>query len=331
MAAGCLSAQSLNATLRAADGTVGEAIEAIGGVDDGFADAELRDELQWALSRLTHRERRALRLRGEAGSSTPEIARRMALTHSQASRLVSHALRRLRAALDGDALAVAPREDSYVRLADADPELFAGIPADARLAAVARRVPLAQGRWRGPGHERNALGLLVLSGALLRTVTLDGKPRAELIGPGDLIRRDEHAGSLPAEASWQVVQTADVAVLNESLCRWPSVIDALLRRSADRTHALAVQLAITDLRRAEDRLLSLFRALADRWGHRVPEGLAISVPLTHEMIAMLVGVHRPTVTSGLRRLEHEGRLCRTARDRWLLTEAPQRPSLRLAA
>ncbi len=330
MAAGCLSAQSLNATLRTADGTVGEVIECIGDEDSGFDDADRRDELQRALSRLTHGERRAIRLRGEAGCSTPEIARSMGLSSPQASRLVSRAVRRLRAALDGDALTLAPREDPFVRLADADPDLFAGVPADARPATVARRMALPVGRWRGPVEER-VLGLLVLDGALLRTVTLDGKPRAELIGPGDLIRRDEYSGSLPAESSWRVVQPAELAVLSESLCRWPSVVDALLRRAANRTHALAVQLAIGDLRRAEDRLLGLFGALADRWGRRVPDGIVISVPLTHEMIAMLVGVHRPAATSALRRLEREGRLRRTARDRWLLTDVRERPALRLAA
>jgi RNA polymerase sigma-B factor len=331
MAAGCLSAQSLNATLRTPEGTVGEVIECLGDEDTGFADADRRDELQRAMSRLTDRERRAIRLRGEAGCSTPEIAHRMGLSDPQASRLVSRAVRRLRAALDGDTLTVAPREDPFVRLADADPDLFASVPDDSRSAVVARRMTLPLGRWRGPSEEPEMLGLLVLSGALLRTITLDGKPRAELIGPGDLIPRDERSGALPAEATWQVVQPAELAVLSDSLCRWPSVVDALLRRAADRTHALAVQLAIADLRRAEDRLLRLFRALADRWGRRVPNGVAISVPLTHQMIAMLVGVHRPAATGALRRLQSEGRLRRTARDRWLLADSDPRSALRLAA
>ena len=331
MAAGCLSAQSLNATLRTSDGTVGEVIECIGDEDTGFADADRRDELQRALSRLTDRERRAIRLRGAAGCSTPEIAGRMGLSRPQASRLVSRAVHRLRAALDGDPLTPAPRDDPFVRLADADPDLFAGVPEDARPATVARRTSLPLGPWCGPSAERSMLGLLVLGGALLRMVTLDGRPRAELIGPGDLIRRDEPSGSLAAETSWQVVEPAEVAELSESLCRWPPVVDALLRRASDRSHALAVQLAIADLRRADDRLMSLFRVLADRWGRRVPDGIAIYMPLTHEMIAMLVGVHRPAATSALRRLELEGRLRRTARDRWLLADSGERPVLRLAA
>jgi RNA polymerase sigma-B factor len=327
-AAGGLSAQSLNASVRSADGNIGEAIESLGAEDTGFADAERRDELQSALSRLTRRERRALQLRGEAGCSTPEIARRMGLSTPQASRLVGRAVSRLRAALNGDAVVCAQRHEPYVHLCDADPELFGGLDAReravARRAAVARRVALPEGPWPGPRPAGAAPGLLVLDGILLRSVALDGKPRAELIGPGDLIRDDDDERGL-MEPSWRVVAPADVAVLDrsvlETLCQWPSVIDALLRRATDRSRALAVQLAIADLRRADERLLGLFRALADRWGRRVPQGVAISVPLTHDMIAMLVGVHRPTVTSALRRLEREGRLRRTARDRWLLPAA----------
>ncbi len=317
-AAGCLTQQSLNAHLRSADGSIGEAIDSVGDEDDGYADVERRDELQRALARLTQRERRALRLRGEAGCSTPEIARRMGLSTPQAARLVATAVRRLRAALDGEPMATAPSGPRYVRLAEADPELFAGVPEGARPAAVAERVPLAVGRWRGPRGE--GLGLLVLSGALLRTITLNGRQHAELIGRGDVIRHTdgEH------DALWRVVEPAELAVLPDTLCRWPAAVDALLRRASDRARGLALQLAITDLRRADDRVLNVFRALADRWGRRLDGDVEITLPLSHDMIAALVGVHRPTVTSALRRLERDGLLRRSRRDRWRLTAGEAR-------
>jgi CRP-like cAMP-binding protein len=155
------------------------------------------------------------------------------------------------------------------------------------------------------------LGLLVLSGALLRTLSLGGRTHAELLGPGDVIR--SAAGE--RDASWRVIAPTELAMLDRSLCRWPSVIDTLLHRAANRSHALAAQLAITDLRRAEDRVLALLRALADRWGKPGPSGVTIDVPLTHEMIAMLVGTHRPAVTTAVHRLDAEGRLRRTL-DGW---------------
>ncbi len=311
-AVGCLSQHSLNAPMQSADGTIGEEIECIGDDDTGFAAVEQRDELQRALAQLSARERQVLRLRGEGGCSTPEIARRMALSTPQAGRLVAQAISHLRAALDGESLTSRQRAGRFVRLADADPDLFAGVERSARRAAVARRERLAPGEWRGPRTE--GLGLLVLTGALLRTVTIDDHPRAELIGPGDVVRDAEGE----RDAAWRAVAPVELAVLEDSLCRWPSVVEALLRRESERSHALAVQLAITDLRRAEDRVLAFFHVLAERWGTRVPGGIVVSVPLTHEMIAMIVGVHRPTVTTTLRRLDGEQRLRRRGRDEWLL-------------
>ena len=315
LAAGCLTQQSLNVQLRAADGTLGEAIETIGDEDAGFADVERRDELGHALARLTERERRALELRGEAGCSTPEIARRMCLSTPQAARLVARAIGRLRAALDGEPMAVAPSGPRHVLLAEVDPDLFTGVPASARAAAVAALMPVAPGRWRGPQGE--GLGLLVLSGTLLRTITVDGRRHAELLRAGDVIRPADRE----REAQWRAVEATELAALPNTLCRWPGVIDALRRRASERSQLLDLQLAPTDLRRADDRLLNFFRALSDHWGRRVDGGTEITLPLTHEMIAALVGVHRPTATTALRRLERDGVLRRSGRDRWLLTAA----------
>jgi RNA polymerase sigma-B factor len=99
LAAGSLRPQSLNAILQAADGSVGEAIDCLGAEDSAFVETERRDELQRALSFLTVRERRALRLRAELGCSAPEIARRIGISPSQASRLLARAASRLRTAL----------------------------------------------------------------------------------------------------------------------------------------------------------------------------------------------------------------------------------------
>lgn len=99
LATGCLARQSLNVLLQAPDGTMAEAIETYGAEDDGFAAVEQRDELGRALARLSDDERRAIRLRGDEGCSTPEIAGLLGISTPQAARLVSRALRHLRVAL----------------------------------------------------------------------------------------------------------------------------------------------------------------------------------------------------------------------------------------
>jgi hypothetical protein len=81
------------------------------------------------------------------------------------------------------------------------------------------------------------------------------------------------------------------------------------RQSADQ--------AIAQLPRVEDRLLALFWHLADRWGRRHRDDIAIGLPLTHEALGRLIGARRPTVSLGLRALAEEGALHREG-EQWVL-------------
>lgn len=219
-----------------------------------------------------------------------------------------------------------------VRLVQADPELFANLPAAARreaaAVAVAPRLGLHTGRWTPPGDPRSgALGLLVIEGLLLRSVRVGPHPRSEIVGPGDLLRPWEANGSdasIPVQADWEVVEPATLAVLDrrvsEALCRWPEVVSAIVGRAVTRSRWLSLQLAITDIRKIEDRLLLLFWHLADRWGRTSPDGVIVPVRLTHAVIAQIVGAQRPTVTTGLQRLVRRGALRRTPDRTWLLVE-----------
>lgn len=75
------------------------------------------------------------------------------------------------------------------------------------------------------------------------------------------------------------------------------------------------------LPRAHPRLLILFLLLAERWGKVGPDGVRVSLPLTHEVLGMLIGAQRPTVTIALQRLARAGLLSRERTDCWLLTNA----------
>jgi CRP/FNR family cyclic AMP-dependent transcriptional regulator len=106
---------------------------------------------------------------------------------------------------------------------------------------------------------------------------------------------------------------------------------ALTMRQLERAD---INAAIGRLERVEDRLLGLFWLLADRWGRRVPDGIAINQPLTHEAIGRLIGARRPTVSLGLRALSEQGWLKRGPEGAWLLSPSslsrlvdPDRPGL----
>src|SRR4051812_13080371 len=82
-----------------------------------------------------------------------------------------------------------------VALLDVDPDLAASVPPESvaalrhELTASVYRLPRAglpspPARTNGEVH----LGYLILKGLLLREVKVCGRPTAELIGPGDIIR-----------------------------------------------------------------------------------------------------------------------------------------------
>jgi CRP-like cAMP-binding protein len=101
--------------------------------------------------------------------------------------------------------------------------------------------------------------------------------------------------------------------------RWPAINGKIVSRVAARARYLALTQAVTHLHRARARVLILFWLLAERWGTVTPGGVQVDLPLTHEVLAMLVGAHRPTVTIALQRLARAGFLIRERSDRWLLT------------
>jgi CRP/FNR family cyclic AMP-dependent transcriptional regulator len=139
-----------------------------------------------------------------------------------------------------------------------------------------------------------------------------------VLGEGDLLRPWDVDGEcslpVPAEVSWTVLAPTSVAVLGAGFVRragrWPDVLARLTGRSVGRAKALALHDALTNLKHVETRLLVQFWHLAERFGRVGPSGISIELPLTHEMLAKLVGATRPSVTTGLGRLGARGLLQR---------------------
>lgn len=217
-----------------------------------------------------------------------------------------------------------------VRLIDADPDLFEGVngwrPQRAvhDLTVAVMRVPA--GPWRvQPGADDDRFGLLVLDGLLVRGLTIARRRRAELIGPGDVIRpwdAGDELASVRHEVSWDVLRPARLAQLDTAFvrdaCAIPQVMSELVVRTVRRSQRMALQLAIADVRRVDERLMALFAHLGDRWGRVTSDGIVVPVRLTHDLIAQLIGAQRPTVTTGLGELQRQGRLVKRPDRTWLL-------------
>jgi CRP/FNR family cyclic AMP-dependent transcriptional regulator len=222
--------------------------------------------------------------------------------------------------------------DRPVRLIDVDPDLFEGLNGGAAPGRAVHQltvpvVRLPAGHWPvepDPFDER--LGLLVLDGLIARSVEVAGQRRAELVGPGDVLRPwdtgEQELGRLRAEVEWDVLEPARLAELDaafaRSACRFPQVLSELMQRTIRRSQRMSLLLAIGDVRRVDERLLALFAHLGDRWGRVTPEGIHVPMRLTHELIGQLVGAQRPTVTTALGELRRDGRLVMRPDRTWLL-------------
>ena len=162
------------------------------------------------------------------------------------------------------------------------------------------------------------MGFLVLKGLLLYEVSACGRATAELLGTGDLVRPWSHdvSGTLRSEAKWIVldqVLLADLGAAGSRLADATDVYEALVARCVDRAEAVAIQRSITAHVRVDVRVLAYLWHLADRFGVVVPGAVKLDIPLTHAVLARLIGARRPTVTTALQRLIQLGYLRREGR------------------
>ena len=228
------------------------------------------------------------------------------------------------------------RQRRAVALLDLDPDLAEDMSTDrataARAHAIAAVDTLAPGNWPAQALDipdpRGALGLLVIDGILSRDLKLGGASFTELIGEGEILRPWDNRGhqSEAQSVGWTVLDTARIAVLDRGFvartARWPELTTALFTRAMNRSHSLAVQLAIRSLQRVETRLLLQLWHLAERWGRVSPEGIVLPIQLTHRLLACLVGARRPTVTTALKELTTQGLVSRRDDGTWILRGPP---------
>ncbi|HEV2752644.1 MAG TPA: helix-turn-helix domain-containing protein [Solirubrobacteraceae bacterium] len=245
-------------------------------------------------------------------------------------------------------------DEGTLPLLEAVPDLSARLDDEARGRVGTIRVRVV-GMEPGPldvhglaDDDVAPLGLLVVGGALSRSVEVGGRRAVELVGEGDLVwpwqdetlaepavplavvaPRRANSGLVvdalvppdqPA-ARWGVVTPARLALLDARVAaligRLPALAGELLERAARRARALAAQLAIAQIPRVDVRLHAFLWHLADRHGRVRTDGVLLPLPLTHELIAGLVGARRPSVTTALGELARRGAVARVA-DGWLL-------------
>jgi CRP-like cAMP-binding protein len=217
-----------------------------------------------------------------------------------------------------------------VRVFEHDPDLVQDLDEPMaehlRRRAVAPIIRIEPGCWRPAGAlQRSAppgwLGLLIIDGLLTKSLRLRARDCPELLGAGDLLR-PWPTGATPEATHWKALVPTSVAVLDDRFAvvtgRWPAVFARLLERTHARNQRLVFHMALAGVRRAEARLLMLLAHLAERWGRVTPAGIVLGLPLTHELLAHLASMRRPTATAALHRLMADGSIVRRGDGCWVL-------------
>jgi CRP-like cAMP-binding protein len=221
-----------------------------------------------------------------------------------------------------------------VRLLQAEPDLGRFLSAEDHAEAERLLVPVIS-LERGPLdlddrlRQAGAFGALLLDGMMLQRMRLSNQVTMKLHGPGDVLGRISAPSSmLIFDWAMSVADGTKLALVgNEFLGatrRWPALSAGLYVRMAQQAERLAVQLAICQLPRVDERLLALLWWLAEAWGRVTSVGTVVPVSMTHDVLGALVGARRPTVTLALGELSERGAIVRQDRG-WLLLEPPPTP------
>lgn len=220
-----------------------------------------------------------------------------------------------------------------IPLVEHDPELFARLDGAALMEAREAIVPAWQieaGRWSPPAIDpsRAPFGLLLLKGFLACETVLPEASSIELLGPGDVLRPWVRARetTVAIDTEWEALDTSVIAALDVRFgsvaLRHPAIIAALMDRYVARTMWADQHLAVCNIVGLDKRLETLLWHLAERWGRVSTQGVILPLRLSHEFLAKLVGVRRPSVTSAISRLRHQGIVERRADGSWLLHGLP---------
>ena len=181
-----------------------------------------------------------------------------------------------------------------------------------------------------PQSVREGFGLLILDGVVVRRIGHRRRGGAELLGPGDVLRpwdADGDSGSMTAlPTTWRAIEPLQLAVLDQRfamrVAAYPEIAARLMVRAVERSKNVLVQMAIAHHARIDDRLELALWHVAERWGRVTPNGVAITLRLTHELLADLVAAQRPSVTLSLQHLERDGRVARRGGMIYLLGDPP---------
>jgi CRP/FNR family transcriptional regulator, cyclic AMP receptor protein len=222
-----------------------------------------------------------------------------------------------------------------IRIFEKDPDLLVGVgPVQAdtlRQTVVVSGERLDRGPWEPSRRADDGsphLGLLIVDGSLTRWVNAGARPCAELLGAGDVVKPwlEDGACTFPCDVTWVAEEETTLAELGldfiEQVRSAPQVLAGLIDRATARVQRIAATEAIATRPGIEERVMLVLWQLANRWGRVAPAGVIVPLPITHRLMAALVGASRPTVSTAVAALMRAGVLARREDQSWVLRGSP---------
>ena len=219
-----------------------------------------------------------------------------------------------------------------VSLLAVDPDFARAVPAaDHELAGRALTLPARAYPAAAPVVcADDEVALVITRGAVWRELRVGHGTSPQLLGPGAVLLCDPRPAELlsPTMRATAVTPT-EVAVLDRrflmAAARWPQLVGVVHGRVADQQRDLAVQGAICQFPRVDDRIVGLLWHLAERWGRVGRDGVRLPLGLTHATLGRFVGARRPTVSLALAELRERGLVDRDEDGCWILRGDPPGP------
>jgi hypothetical protein len=213
-------------------------------------------------------------------------------------------------------------------LAELDDELAQAIPQNelalaAQLTFDVRDAEPGESIVVHPGEH----ALLLISGVLWSEFRVGPGCTPQLLVPGALVLTgDSSTEFVSAKRRIAALVPSALAVMDHrfmpALVRWPELATVLRTKLADQHQDLAVQAAIVQLPRVEDRIVAFLWRMAERCGTVGTAGVRVPLQLTHERLGQCVGAQRSTVSLALTTLRERGVVNRDGDGSWILVGPP---------
>ncbi len=188
----------------------------------------------------------------------------------------------------------------------------------------AREIDVPRGAAGLQRLDRLAHPAIVVEGVIMRTIVLGRRTSAALHGTGDVLSCSQPEPP-PFAVRCRALTPARIAIIDErttaAIAADPRVASAIAGRVGRHNDELVLQSVITQLVSIEERLGVLLPHLADRWGTVSHEGVILPAFLSHTILAALVGVRRPSLTTAIATLAADALFTRLPDRRWLVAPA----------